>query len=86
MRTKLKYVMFNDKTFILIPLTMSHDDVAMKEQVRSAGFIQILDEYEENQWGEKYLKVYCYGESTSLGKKANSEDDSIIINSALRLN
>lgn len=81
----MKYIMYEDMTFIILPPTISHTDVKIKDKkvpIVSAGFV---DFYEvEGDKGKKITKAKCYGESVLLNIKSK-EEDSIIISCALRL-
>lgn len=75
--------MFKNLTYVLIPEFMQHSNVVQNiDFVESAGFVD-FSESKENQYGETFLEVTCFGESISLRKKA-IEEDAIFINRSLR--
>lgn len=75
--SKLKYVMYDDGRFVILPCHMSHCDVA-KHNVHSAGFVQFYSEGED-------IKAYCFGESFTLKKECDKDFDEARINVALRM-
>lgn len=68
---KMKYVIFNDDTFVIMPSSRNHSDAKQIGIPKSAGFCSI---------GKNGF--ICYGESVSLNLKSK-EDDSFILNMAL---
>lgn len=68
---KMKYVIFNDDTFVIMPSSRNHSDVRQMGIPRSAGFCSI---------GKNGFS--CYGESISLNLKSH-KDDSFILNMTL---
>jgi hypothetical protein len=72
---KLKYIMYNDKSFILLPLSQSHDSVKTPEnkKIISAGFVNITELINSN-----LILVNVSGESASLNIKSNYSDKLII--------
>ncbi|WP_346961283.1 hypothetical protein [Clostridium sp.] len=68
---RMKYVIFNNDDFIIMPNSMSHSDATKIGTPVSAGFCSI---------GKNGFS--CYGESISLNLKADKED-SFILNMSL---
>jgi hypothetical protein len=65
---KLKYVMFEDNTFVILHPVMYHSDVLrMRKDVKTAGFIYLSDE------------IYTTGKSTSLKLDSDEKDAEIIL-------
>jgi hypothetical protein len=73
-KMKMKYVMNENDTFVLIPIFMPHTTLGF--QVISAGFVN-FDTYEDD-CKNLCLRALCYGESTGLGVESREEDSSII--------
>lgn len=84
---EMKYVMFNNNNFILIPKFMNHADMLTpsdRENVKSAGEIEFYYD-RENEYGEQLIRCICSGRSTSLKKESLFQEDEKYINSALRI-
>ena len=92
--------MYEKNEFILFPQYMGHKEVAKNTKPIAAGFCRIEKELinvaikekdfkdgskEELAYFANQLIVSCYGESISLNLKSRNEEDSLIINRALRL-
>jgi hypothetical protein len=74
----MKYVMFKDDTYIIIPENMRHSDLLpIDKPIHSAGFVKFAT-YEDN-FGREYVRVQCYGNSFTLGKSCDKEHDEDII-------
>jgi len=65
---KVKYVMFPENRFIILPLNMSHDSVGMGVRPVSAGFVWLTTTEDGN------CEAEVAGESVSLGIKSRPED------------
>ena len=73
----MKYVIFNNNTFAIIPESASHSDVVkFKSSVISAGFCRI--ESYRNNYDDICFKVQCYGKSDTLNIESHKEDENII--------
>lgn len=75
--------MGSDDNFIIFPQTINHNDIARltKNTIgnpKSAGFLHF-----ESDEADTEVRAICYGKSTSLNLKADTED-SEIINHALK--
>lgn len=81
--TKMKYIVYNDNTFVLIPQHANHSDVTANKSVHSAGFCQLSSA--RNMYDEEIIEAYCYGRSTTLQIDSDPEHDMRVINSGLRL-
>lgn len=79
----MKYVIFEDGTFVLLPKTMKHSDAAVMGRIKSAGFCRLTTQV--NTYGEERLRASCWGKSETLKLKSNPKEDEAIINSALNL-
>ena len=81
---EMKYVMYEDDTFIMIPQFMNHSDISMNNKpIHSAGFLMFF--HEVNKFEEDIITVDCSGKSFTLNKTVDKEHDEIIINSSLRI-
>lgn len=77
----MKYVMFKDDTYVIIPETMSHSDVKfVGTHVHSAGFASF--EIYTTEFGTKETRVICHGESFTLRKGCDKKHDEAIINAS----
>lgn len=72
----MKYVLFNNEDYVIIPESQSHDQFKHFNPI-SAGFCKM--ETYRNEWDDIKIKVYCYGESISLGIKSRGKVDEEII-------
>lgn len=70
---ELKYIVFEDGTFVLFPDKKNHSDFASAGTPSSAGFVKI---YGPNE-------VFCYGESLTLKIKSESLADAALIKKEL---
>ena len=78
----MKYIVFNEKDFIIIPDYMNHIDVVKDiTQVKSAGTVRFYGA--KSQAGEYVIVADCYGKSISLGIESKPEEDSDLISIAL---
>ena len=70
----LKYVMFEDDTFMLFPVTIKHNTFITEQSkpIISAGWVIIYD----IECGK--MEVRAYGDSITLNKYSRSEDSEII--------
>jgi hypothetical protein len=70
---ELKYIMFQDNTFIVLDCTQSHNNFSCGDNsfIKSAGFCRFYPE------GDK-IQVSCYGQSTTLKKQAEEIDSKIL--------
>lgn len=73
----MKYIIFQDQSFILIPKFQNHKDYAYKVPI-SAGFCTI--ESYRNDFDNIRYKISCYGRSDSLNISSRKEDETIILN------
>ena len=74
----MKYVVFNNDTFALLPESASHDDVVKhKLSVLGAGFCRI--ESFKTPYDDIKFKVQCWGESITLNIKSRGMEDANII-------
>ena len=74
----MKYVIFDDDTYLLFPSTVQHINVLINQGIGlktpiSAGFCMI------KAINESEMKISCYGESVSLDLESRPEEDSEII-------
>ena len=72
----MKYVMFENEDFIIIPDTMNHKDVCINRKPIAAGFCRI--EQYKNEWDDLRYRVSCWGNSSSLNLESRSEDEIIM--------
>ena len=79
----LKYIMFDDGSFLIFPLMSSHAEVARGSKVSSAGFVNFVPKEDKDYPGLYECEASCFGESTTLGIKSNEEQDSRIISMSL---
>jgi len=81
---KLKYIMTDQRYFIMFPITLNHDEVAaanrrlLPGEVRSAGFVNFRMNDDE------ILEAVPFGKSISLKMEAHPDDEGII-NRAMNL-
>jgi hypothetical protein len=68
---ELKYIIFEDNSFILFDTCQKHSEACMRSDIKSAGFCSITFYNDE-------VTITCYGESISLKKKSNENDSRII--------
>lgn len=65
----MKYIAYTDNgmpALLIFPAHLCHADVAMGRQVTSAGFVD-------------FDRRRCFGESISLGIKANEQHDTLLL-------
>ena len=72
----MKYIVFQDGSAIIFADSMNHNYMANEKPVKSAGFCQI--ETYRNQFDDIRAKISCFGESTTLGVKADPNDAQIL--------
>ncbi len=72
----MKYIMYDDNTFVIIPPHVQHS-VYNNSYVVSAGMINF---YSTTVDGINYISCKCWGESIGLNIKSREEIDSEIIN------
>lgn len=78
----MKYVVFNNDTFALLPESASHDSVVKhKSSVLGAGFCRI--ESFRNPYDDIKFKVQCWGESITLNVKSRELEDANVIQISL---
>jgi hypothetical protein len=68
---QLKYIIFEDNSFILFDGCQKHSEVCNRVDIKYAGFCSI-DSVDND------INVICYGESISLKKMSSKIDSSII--------
>ena len=87
MSPKLKYVMIDNCMPVLFGDYFAHKQFSNLGKITSAGFCQIEEiptpQERRDISSVKMFKVYCFGESVSLGKKSNPEMDSKVIERVL---
>ena len=72
----MKYIVFQDNSAIIFADSMNHNYMANGRPVKSAGFCQI--ETYRNKFDDIRAKISCFGESTTLGVKADPNDNQIL--------
>ena len=72
----MKYIVFQDNSAIIFADSMNHNHMANGRPVKSAGFCQI--ETYRNQFDDIRAKISCFGESITLGVKADMNDNQIL--------
>lgn len=77
----MKYVIFQDESFALIPESAGHDIFKDMHPV-SAGFC-FIESY-RNGFDDIRFRVSCYGESTSLKLKSREDEDALIIGRGMK--
>lgn len=68
----MKYIMYEDDSFVMFSDRLRHKDIDITKVIASAGFVNIEIE-------KGIVKVVCSGESNSLRKVCNKEHDEFII-------
>lgn len=69
-----KYVVFNDNSVLLFPMSTNHDFVARERLVISAGFFEVLIPAND----PKSMTIKTWGSSMSLNKNSREEDSKLI--------
>lgn len=77
----MKYIIFQDGTFVLIPNFASHKNFNIYQPV-SAGFCRI--ESFRNEFDDVCYKVSCYGRSDTLKLDSRGKEDEKIITSGMK--
>lgn len=72
----MKYIMFIDETFVILPRSQNHSDYAGSKVPISAGYL-IMESY-RNQYDDIRYRVSCYGQSDSMGLSSRKDDSEII--------
>lgn len=80
MNIKLKYIMYDDETFVIFPVNFSHSDMVDRyKKVSSAGFAYLIPHQEEKKLSTVLTyKARCFGESVSLKVKSKEADSQIM--------
>lgn len=79
----VKYVVFENGGFVLVPITMNHSDVTGCGTPVSAGFARITSRM--NEFDDIRYDVCCYGGSYSLTLETRGTEDEKIIARGLAL-
>ena len=69
----MKYIIFESGAAVIFSDSTSHDAIADKRPVHSAGFC-VVETY-RNEFDDVRAKVLCYGKSESLGKTCQPGDE-----------
>jgi len=76
---EMKYVILKSRNFLVFPPTMEHASVTTcPRDVVSAGFVNVAPHAQE----DGRVEAHCFGESVSLGVRADPEGDSAILTRA----
>jgi hypothetical protein len=81
----MKYVMFTNDRFILVPSAMAHTSMLSDsdiDRVVSAGEVEFYYDG-KNEFNEQRICCICRGESTTLKVKSRFEEDERLINLAM---
>ena len=69
----MKYIMYEDETFVIFSEKIRHKDIECTKVIKSAGFVEV-------KLVEEKPYFICSGYSHSLNKSCDKEEDEFIIN------
>jgi len=69
---EMKYVVLKSRDFLIFPPTMEHASVVRREEITSAGFVEIIPD------GPLLVRAHCHGESVSLNVTSDPKDSDLL--------